>query len=413
MRTPEKFREMVTMVPNGQTTTVTGSGAGGAFIAERAVILAAHRIARYETTWELWNEVYDWALENGYTIANAGTEGHGTSGTGDESKGWASTTRITRPVTGITWRDAVVWCNAYSELIGYEPVYYKADGVTVLRVSENNTAQAPQGIDTDADAAVILREKNGYRLPIEAEWEYAARGAVSAAADWNYTYAGGNTVADVAWFSDNATTEGGASYGAHPVGSKRGGAYTGANKAGLFDASGNAAEWCADWYNPIVSAMRPDGEGPGSPAHRVLRGGSWQSAAADCAVKTRAHAAPFQANIYTGFRVARTIQTDTEVTNSGDYPPLLTGTKWGWDSPWGVRLIDFTEDDRLRFTDTYYPGVVFDCNYTYNAALGTGNITGPSDAASGDFKLKDANRTMYFPQYMNFGHSVDYTRVEE
>jgi hypothetical protein len=111
--------------------------------------------------------------------------------------------------------------------------------------------------------------------------------------------------------------------------------------------------------------------------------------------------------------VARTIQTTTDVTNSGDYPPALTGTKWKWDSPWGVRALDFTGDDKLVFTDTYYPGAIFNCSYTYNSALGTGNITGPSDAASGDFKLKDANKTMYFPLYMNFGHSVDYTRVEE
>jgi formylglycine-generating enzyme required for sulfatase activity len=399
-QTPAQYRELVTAVQAGTTATVLGEGAEGVFVGGRTVILGAYRIAVYETTWELWKEVYDWAQKNGYSIANKGREGHGEDGTGRED----APDRETRPVTGVTWRDALVWCNAYSELSGLEPVYYTADGETALRVSENNGA-TDSSIGTEADLAKAKREKNGFRLPLETEWEHAARGGATDKAGWNSPYAGGDVLADLGWHAGNAAQEGSAGYGAHPAGSSR------ANGLGLFDMSGNAAEWCWDWWNesPVTQATPPDG--PVSGLQRVVRGGSWRDAAAACGVKARGHGLPFSAAEDLGFRVVRSIP-DTGSGGSGDYPPTLAGTSWYWDSPWGMRIITFDTETHAIF-DNYSNtgGEVYDDSYTYAPETGTGTIRGGYPA--GDFQLKNDNKLMYFSNYKDYGHSAEFYFMEE
>ena len=129
-----------------------------------------------------------------------------------------------------------------------------------------------------------------YRLPTEAEWEYAARGGRSG----GFKYSGSNTVGNVAWYWENTGN------GTQPVGTKA------ANELGVFDMSGNVWEWCSDWfledYYDISSQNNPTGPSTGS--DRVSRGGGWYDYAAEVRVSFRAYASPSDRSFELGFRLA-------------------------------------------------------------------------------------------------------------
>jgi len=141
-----------------------------------------------------------------------------------------------------------------------------------------------------------LTGKN-FRLPTEAEWEFAARGGLES---HGTIYAGHENIDSVAWYFNNSYAMGSESedYGTHIVSTKL------ANELGLFDMSGNVAEWCSDWYAPYTVDAQTDPAGPESGLRRVTRGGSWFNFESENRVTARSYAAPHTRSNSLGFRLA-------------------------------------------------------------------------------------------------------------
>ena len=171
------------------------------------------------------------------------------------------------PVYYVTWYDAVEYCNALSEQEGLTPCY--------------NTST----YECDFSA-------NGYRLPTEAEWEYAARGGQESTGDWHYS--GIDTIGNVAVYSSGGTSE---------VESKA------PNDLGIYDMSGNVWEWCNDRYDSSYYSNSPSDNptGPDNGWGRVGRGGSWRNDALDCRVANRGRGYPNCSDSNLGFRLSRSL----------------------------------------------------------------------------------------------------------
>ncbi len=188
------------------------------------------------------------------------------------------------PVEQVSWYDAIEYCNALSIAEGLTP-YYAIDKTTE---DPNNTSTS----DEVKWTVTCNTSSKGYRLPTEAEWEYAAKGGNQTQ---GYTYSGSNTLDDVAWYDENSNGT------THTVGTKA------ANELGIYDMSGNVWEWCWDWYGTYSSTAETNPQGPASGEYRVIRGGSWYSLDLNCRSSNRYGNFADNRFNYLGLRVARSL----------------------------------------------------------------------------------------------------------
>jgi len=217
---------------------------------------------------------------------------------GDE--GWG---RGDRPVINVDWYDAIEYCNWLSEIWGLPHVYE----IDKTKKDPNNT----NSFDNRKWVVTIRSEawqSGGYRLPTEAEWEYAARAVWGGAkGGGKVRFGNGKDVADPKEINFDGSKDYKKSYSI--VGEYRGkttpvGAFS-PNSLGLYDMSGNVWEWCWDWKDQYPSSPQTNPTGPDSGSYRVYRGGSWRSYPVDARCAGRDFYTPDSRNRFLGFRLAR------------------------------------------------------------------------------------------------------------
>ncbi len=169
----------------------------------------------------------------------------------------------------------------WESVMGNNPSNFKGDNLPVEKVSWDDCQEFIRKINSASGKK--------FRLPTEAEWEYAARGGQ------NYVYSGSNNLDNVAWYSDNSGSK------THPVGQKS------ANGFGIYDMSGNVWELCQDWYDEKYYKSSPENNprGPESSASRISRGGSWIINGWRCRSANRDSDGPSDRYNFLGFRLVR------------------------------------------------------------------------------------------------------------
>ena len=249
-------KQQVTVTRNASLTSSAFYGSGST-----TVKLSPYSIG----AWEVLQDVYQEVMGNNPSSVTNGSN---------------------LPVNNVSWYAAIAFCNKLSVLQGLYPCY-EIRGYTDSSWKDFTYSSVPTSNNSTWNEAVYHFDRNGYHLPTEWQWEFAARGgspSSSSSAEWNYTYSGSNRIDDVAWYYDsnwNRIT--------HEVGKKM------PNALGLYDMSGNVREWC-------------DSKWSSSSSNRVYRGGSYNYDGLNCTVSYRSDIYPNYRDSDLGFRVARSAQ---------------------------------------------------------------------------------------------------------
>lgn len=250
------------MAVESQMVYIDGGTFSFNFNALCQVAISPYYIAKYEVTQAEWNEVMP--INKSYFL-------------GDNL-----------PVERVNWYEIVEYCNARSIHEGVAP-YYNIDKET----------KDPNNLNVDDEYKWLVTTNptsSGYRLPTEAEWEWAARGGNKSE---GYPYAGSNDIDEVGWVRENSDSR------THTVGTKA------PNELGIYDMSGNVTEWCWDWFGAVQEGIFTDPTGAASGENRVCRGGLWYMQGAFAHLSLRGGYYNYDRSWDIGFRVARSNVADT------------------------------------------------------------------------------------------------------
>lgn len=190
------------------------------------------------------------------------------------------------PAEYISWIDAIAYCNKKSMSEDLSPCYSINGQTNPDEWGEYHNFSMEEFASIQCDFS-----SNAYRLPTEAEWEFAAKGGIYTK---YYQYSGSDLLSDVAWHFFNSDNV------AHPVGTKN------ANELGIYDMSGNVSEWCWDWYSGLANSMQWNPSGPNFGNEKIVRGGSYYTQGG-LLVDTRYKQIPNSATNGNGFRIVRSI----------------------------------------------------------------------------------------------------------
>ena len=323
--------------------------------------------------------------------------GGGTFTMGATSEQGSDATSNESPTHSVTLSDFAigeteVTQELWQAVMGSNPSYFSGTNLPVEDVSWNDCQTFISKLNN-------LTGKN-FRLPTEAEWEYAARGGNKSK---GYKYAGSNTLGDVAWYADNSGSK------THPVKQKQ------ANELGLYDMSGNVYEWCHDWYGNYSSSAQTNPTGVTSGSYRVYRGGAWGSYADYCRVSSRSNYIPEDTDDYIGLRLALGNAVELEVT----LPIVTTATVAQITETTAVAGGNVTADGNASVTER---GVVYSTN-TNPVITNLSNTIRPCGSGTGVFTYTmsglQPNTTYYVRAYATnevgtaYGEEVSFTTKVE